>query len=587
MTRKSDRLYDALIKVETGAVRKDDKRCLRVGLVYPNAYAMGMSNLGFQTVYGLLNRIPGVACERVFLLNPPPPEQAVVTMETGRRLSGMDMIAFSISYENDYLHILTILDQAGLPLLSEDRTETYPLVIAGGVACSINPEPVAPFMDGIFIGEAEAGMDRIMAILQADLRHADRPALLARLARNVGGFYAPGLYTPSYFPDGRLKDVQAALGAPKTIRRVYAADVSDVATCTQVMAPNTAFDAFLVEVSRGCPHGCRFCAAGFVYRPPRFCSSETVLSAIDQGALVAERIGLVGAAVSDFPDIGAVCARAAEKGVCLSFSSLRADALSDDLLAAMKASGVKTATIAPDAGSERMRRVINKGLTKDQILDAAETLVSWGIPNLKLYFMVGLPTETDSDAEAVATLCKGVKERFLDASRKQGRIGTITVSVNPFTPKPFTPFQWASMSDAGTLKRRIRLIKTALKGMANIRFSAASPKMAQVQALLSRGNRRVSRMLMCAHANGGNWTRTFKEFQDAPEFYITRHRDRDERFPWEIIDNGVARSYLWNEYQRALSGKTSLPCDVGNCGRCGVCGREMPSERDPAFQNGR
>ncbi len=573
MTWKPDRSYEALLKAESGAIRKEGGARLRVALVYPNTYGMGMSNLGFQTVYGLLNRMAGIACERLFLPSPPLPDREVpLTLETGRRLRDVDVVAFSISFENDYLHILTLLERAGLNLLSEERTEADPLVLAGGVACTLNPEPIAPFMDGFLLGEAEVGLASLFGILTETLHAADRRSLLARLARTVPGFYAPRFYTPSYFPDGRLRDVEVARGIPETIPRPFVTDLSGLATCSEVLAPETAFDnTYLIEVSRGCPHGCRFCSAGYIYRPPRFRSADTIASCIDQGAARSSHIGLVGAAVSDFPGIGDICAKAPEKGVRLSFSSLRADGFTDTLLATLKGSGVKTATIAPDAGSERMRRVINKGLTEADILEATGTLVERSIPNLKLYFMVGLPTETEADVAAIVDLCKAIKERFLAASRDQGRIGTITVSVNPFVPKPFTPFQWGPMADIATLKKRIKGIRNGLKGVANLRISAASPRTAHVQGLLSRGDRRVARILMLAHENKGNWARTLKETPADPAFYTTRPRSESERFPWEIVDQGVDRSYLWGEYRRALSGRPSPPCAVGACTRCGVC----------------
>ncbi len=580
MTWKPDRSYDALRKAETGAIRKKGGPFLRVALVYPNAYPMGMANLGFQTVYGLLNRMDGVACERAFLPAPPLPENGdIITLETGRRLRDADVIAFSISFENDYLYLLAILRKGGLPLLSHDRTEAHPLVMAGGVACTLNPEPIAPFMDGFLLGEAEPGLSPLFDALAADLRTLDRPSLLARLARTVPGFYAPRFYTPSYFPDGRLQAVAASPGVPETVRRPFVADLSDMPTCSEVMAPDTTFDsAYLIEVGRGCPHGCRFCSAGYVYRPPRFRSTDTVRSCIEKGAALSRHIGLVGAAVSDFPEIGTICASSGPSAVRFSFSSLRADALTDDFLATLKKSGVKTATIAPDGGSQRMRRVINKGLTEAQILDAAETLVAAGIPNLKLYFMVGLPTETDADVAAIVDLCKAVKDRFLAASRDRGRIGRITVSVNPFVPKPVTPFQWAPMAAVTTLKHRMDIIQKGLKGVANLRINAGSPRTAHVQGLLSRGDRRVARLLIEAHLNGGNWAQTLKASPVPPDFYTTRPRSETECFPWEIIDHGVARDYLWREYERALSGSVTPPCSAEGCTRCGVC----PGEAETA-----
>jgi len=284
-----------------------------------------------------------------------------------------------------------------------------------------------------------------------------------------------------------------------------------------------------------------------------------------------DEIGLVGAAVSDLPDINKLCDQRFEKDVRISFSSLRADAISPELLSVLKKSNVKTATIAPDAGSERMRKVINKGITEEDILHAAENLVAEGMPNLKLYFMVGLPTETMDDVEAIVTLCKLIKHRFLKSSRARKRIGEITVSLHSFVPKPFTPFQWVAMDDMRSLKAKIKKIKHGLKRVANVRVHADIPRWAYIQALLSRGDRKVAQILSLANKNRGNWPKTLKASSVNPDFYVLRERSEDELLPWDFIDHGINKSFLKLEYKKAMQGKTSPPCPMESCNICGVC----------------
>jgi radical SAM superfamily enzyme YgiQ (UPF0313 family) len=284
------------------------------------------------------------------------------------------------------------------------------------------------------------------------------------------------------------------------------------------------------------------------------------------------RIGLVGAAVSDIPGLGLLCDQAREIGVQLSFSSLRADALTPDLVASMAQSRVKTATIAPDAGSERMRRVINKGITEFQILNATTALVSAGIPNLKLYFMVGLPTETIEDVEAIVTLCQKVKDAFLESSRVLGHIGEMTISVNAFIPKPATPFQWAAMDAMPLLKKKLAMIFRGLKHVPNVRVEANSFKEAAIQAFLSRGDRRASDILIRAVHNRGDWGKTFKETPGfSLAFYNQRQRSLNEVLPWDHIDNGVQKDFLEKEYLKAMEGKVSPPCPMSGCRLCGAC----------------
>ncbi|MFO7688422.1 MAG: radical SAM protein [Desulfobacterales bacterium] len=563
------------IAAEIGTIRKSGPHRLRVALVYPNRYSVGMSNLGFQVVYRLLNRIDGIICERAFLPDGKAlAEIRITSVESGRPLTDFDIIAFSVSFENDYPNILAVLATAGLPLQSRDRRDAHPLVIAGGVACFLNPEPLAPFIDCFLIGEAEVMLEGFCDCLQdcgfPGLR--DRRQLLGACARRVQGVYAPQFYRPVYGETGSLAAVELLADVPAKIDRTYLADLSQAPTCSVVVTPHTAFDrTFLIEVGRGCPHGCRFCSAGFVYRPPRYRPLSLLQACLQQGAAVTDRIGLVGAAVSDLPELKELCRRAGADDIRLSFSSLRADALDDELVAVLRRSRVKTATIAPDAGSERMRQVINKGIDEAAILKAAALLVDGGVPNIKLYFMIGLPTETADDVEAIVGLCKKIKHVFLSRSRGQKRIGEMTVSLSCFVPKPATPFQWAAMDDVSTLKKKIRTVKEGLRKVPNIRVHADVPRWAYVQALLSRGDRRVADLLILANKNRQNWPQSLKETPLNADFFVVRSRPLDEVLPWDFIDHGVKKSFLAGEYRKALAGQPSPACPMADCLRCGIC----------------
>ncbi|MBU0991652.1 MAG: radical SAM protein [Proteobacteria bacterium] len=555
---------------ETGAVKKDWRGRISVALVYPNSYYVGMSNLGFQAVYRMLNELDHVVCERAFLPDDPyGHDKEIYSLESNRTIRDFDIIAFSISFENDYINVLSILKKTGLPLLSNARGNSHPLIIAGGVTCFLNPEPIAPSIDCIFVGEAETILPRFFEQFDPRERRAD---MLKNMANAINGLYIPEFYHTNYNKDGTIKSFEPLTDVPGTIQRVYAKDLSAFSTCSQILSKDTSFNGtYLIETGRGCPHGCRFCSAGYIYRPPRFRSLETLQHTFKDGARLSQKIGLVGAAVSDLPCISDLCSLGEKNDITISFSSLRAEALTHDLVSALGKSRMKTATIAPDAGSEKMRNIINKGITEEDILHATQILVEAGIPNLKLYFMVGLPEETDEDVLAISELVKKIKARFLESSRVKKHIGTIHVSVNPFVPKPVTPFQWSQMEGVGSLKHKIKMIQNELKAVSNVNVTADSPKKTLVQGILSRGDRTVSTLLQEVLKDGGNWTKSKKKSCPYETFFALRERDRDEIFPWDFIDHHIQKQYLYQEYKKALQAKKTSPCDTDRCVKCGVC----------------
>ncbi len=558
--------------LETGTITKSWVGRTTIALVYPNLYSIGMSNLGFLSVYQLLNNFDDVVCERAFLQEAEQEGKSILSLESRRPLSEFDIIAFSVSFENDFLNMLSIIRNSGIPLQSNARGDSHPLLIAGGVACLLNPEPVADFIDCFLIGEGESLFGPFIKTFDNTLNRTNKETHLLGLAQHVPGVYVPRFYDVVYNNEGTLDVMTATNGLPDQVDRVYLNDLSEVPTCSSVVTPEAAFDSsWLIEVSRGCPHGCRFCSAGYIYRPPRFRSIDFLKKCFKDGADVSDKIGLVGTAISDHPDIGKMCSGFENETIRFSFSSLRADALTDDHIAVLQKSGVKTATIAPDAGSERMRTVINKGITAEDVFNATQKLVDAGIPNLRLYFMIGLPGETDADIDETIIFCKQIKEIFLESSRKKGRIGQITISINPFVPKALTPFQWTSMDTVKSLKKKITTIKNGLRKVSNMAIIAESPRGALVQALLSRGDRRVSSLLVQALEANNDWKPVIKSSKQALSLHVHRERPFDEVFPWDFIRHGVKKSFLEREYKRALQNKSSPPCPVTNCSVCGVC----------------
>ena len=556
-----------------------------VCVVYPNIYRLGMANLGYQAIFHIFDSHPAVDAERAFL---PDPEEwdaiqaggsKLLSFEHARPLSDFDILAFSIAFETDYLNLLGILRMAGIPLRRSERVgRNFPLIIAGGSAVFLNPEPIADFVDLFLIGEGEEMVPEFLARFLETRRDANRLTGLAE----VGGAYLPDYFHPDYHADGRLSEVSYSGPSKPTVTRRLIRDLDRFNTSSLILTDESVFgDMYLVEASRGCQWGCRFCAAGFMYRPIRYRSPEKIEAEALRGLEERKVIGLVGAEMASVPGVAQIAQKVADAGGRLSPSSLKADCISPELAAALGRNGARSVTVAPEAGSERMRKVINKNLTEDEILHAASMMMGEGVENLKLYFMIGLPEETEHDVLAIAHLTQKILERAREARQ---RVGHVTVSLNPFVPKPWTPFQWDPMEQPSGTKPKIAKLRSAL-GRLGAELDAESPREAYFQTLVSRGDRRVGGILERLDANGCEsageiWSELKRIRREAesgqgtlpnPEFYVTRRYGDDEVLPWDFIDHHIHKWFLLSERGKAHHEHQTKPCDVHRCTVCGAC----------------
>ena len=551
----------SVLEKERGVVRKPWGGKITICLLYPNAYRVGMSNLGFQTLYRILNADDDVVCERAFLPEPEDLEEyrnsqtPLFSLESQRSLSSFDFLAFSISFENDFLNVLTLLELAHIPSESRFRDGRYPVVIAGGVAVFLNPEPISEFFDLFILGEAEEVIGEFLTACRqtlSDRKKKEKDEFLKHLGR-VEGIYVPKFYRVTYAENGKIKAVDAEPGFPGKVKRRWVPELDPIPTQSILFTPDTEFkEMALVEVNRGCPRGCRFCAACFVYHPFRNRSLSSLESISKEALLKERRIGLTGTAVSDHPKLVSLCQTILSERGGISLSSLRVDAVSSSLVQCLKEAQDRTVAIAPEAGSERLRKMLKKGYSEEEILRSIGILVENGLSQIKCYFLIGLPSETDEDVKQILLLAKRIRHQILSNQKNREKRWRLVLSVNPFIPKPATPFQWVPMDEVGELKKKLRIIQKGVQGERGVEMIHDLPKWAYIQALLSRGDRRVGKILTTTHRLRGDWRQALRETSINADFYIYRKRDLDEIFPWDFIDHGISKEQLKEEYFKAM-----------------------------------
>ncbi len=561
---REERHRDVLAK-EVGYIRKPHGGRLRVALAFPNTYFVGMSNLGFQTVYRLFNDLDDVVCERVCL--PGRQElaarlaggQPLRTIESDTLVRDFDVLAFSVSFEWDYTNVVSMLRLAGIPVRAEARTAHDPLVVIGGAVTFVNPEPLAPFADAIAAGEGEELVPSLMAAIRDG---ADRDDLLRRLAA-ARGFYVPSFYDVEYGGDGTIAAVRPrpGTGAPAVVKKaaVRSTDRMDPPS-TRIFTPDTEFGSrFLIEVVRGCANLCRFCWAGYNYLPVRAFPADRILELAREARAHSAKAGLVSIALCDHPEIERILAGLIEMGYSISPASLRLDDLTPAIVGMLHQSGERSITIAPETGSDRLRRVINKTVTNSEIAEKAELIFAHGIENLKLYYMIGLPTEDDEDLASIRDLTASLRDAMLRHARPRGRLGRIVASVNPLIPKPGTAYQWLPMEDPALTDRKAKRLRSLVADLDNVYFNIKSERHSYYQALLSLGDRRVAPAIEAAERNGGNWRAAVAETGIDADFYIFRDRSADATLPWDIIDGGMKSQFFRAEFDKGLREEWTLP----------------------------
>lgn len=560
MSRRYERYLTELCGEEINLTKGGGDGGLSVCVVYPNRYRVAMSNLGFLSVYRVAREAFGVSAERATL---PDPEheaeiqrsgRSVLTIESRRPLRQFDALLFSISFENDFINILKILKLSNIPLRSEERGEGFPVVAAGGAAVMINPETVSPFVDFFALGDGEELAQEILSILSDSKRKgAPKDEIIDEIS-TVPGVYVPRRFEVKYDRKGRVESFKNIAGGGDKIIVRKLKELSPGKFSSSIVTPNAEFsNMFLVEMGRGCPFSCAFCIADSVYAPVRMRGGGEILEEIGIGLEITGKGGLLGPAVSSHPDLAAVLERIRELKGSVGIPSIRGELLTDDQIRCLNDLGVKTITVAPEAGNERLRRLLGKKIGDDRFFDLVERSVAAGIFNIRLYFLMGIPGETDDDVSSVAEFAKRVRHMVVSTTKGTGKAGRVTVSITPLVPKPHTPLMWMGMEEPNVLGGKIKKITKILKKAGGITVVSEPPNWSYVQALLARGDRRVAGIVEGALLRGEDWKGAMRESAVNPDFYVLRERDTDEIFPWDFIDYGIDRKGLYGRYLKIRS----------------------------------
>lgn len=580
---------------EPGSVVKDWASCgVSFAFCFPDTYEIGMSHLGMKILYSLINSIDYALCERVFA--PAPDMESVLrekgiplfSLETRTQVSRFDIVGFTLQYELSYTNILNMLDLSGIGLRAAERKDAYPLIIAGGPCCC-NPEPVADFFDIFVLGEGEeVTLELLEAVKEHKKKGTDKPAMLKALSQ-IPGVYVPKLYDVSYKEDGAVCAVKPKDGAPKKVKKRVIKDLDSVFYPENFAVPfvETVHDRAVQEIFRGCIRGCRFCQAGFIYRPVREKSVDTIEKQSRKlcGATGYDELSLMSLSSSDYTKITELLERllswTADENINIALPSLRIDGFSQELM--QKLSLIRRAglTFAPEAGTQRLRDVINKNITDEDILNTVRKAFSGGWNTVKLYFMLGLPTETDADIEGIARLSQDiVNEFYKNPDKPKGKGVTVTISASSFVPKPFTPFQWEAQGDAQSFLRKQKLLRECISTK-KISLSVHNTGMSLIEAVLARGDRKICAVLEQAYKSGckfdswgekfdlQKWIKAFEKTGLDPEFYANRARSYDEKLPWDHLDFGIDKDFLIRESEAARAAKTTPNCRV-KCAGCGA-----------------
>lgn len=549
----------------------------KFALVYPSTYQLGMSSLGIQVIHATLNKRNDTSCERVFI-----PESKYLaelikkktplfSMETQRPLNAFDMIGFSISFESDYINVPRALTLGNIPPLAEERTEWDPLVIAGGINISYNPEPLADFIDIFVVGEAEHTIHELMDDFQEwRLSKSTKQEFLREIGSKTG-FYVPSFYDVTYQEDGKVKQVLPKQGIPAKITASAVPKLDSVPTCTHIHTPNTEFsNAHLIEIVRGCGRQCRFCVADYARRWPRHRSVENTLALAEKARGITDRIGLVGASISDHPQINQIASGLVDRGFRISCASLRAETVEAPLLDALADSEQGTITIAPEVATENLQKVVNKAIPRERLYYVFEEAIKRNILNLRLYFLIGVPYETPSDVTAIADMAKEMRSILLPHAKKTGKIGRISFTISPMVPKPHTPFQWVPMEPPKTIAKKLDYLKREINSLGSIKVSSASARMAHQEAVMARGDRRLGKVILDL-SRGASWNNAFRSNGLAPDFYALRQREFNEINPWDHLDLNVKPQFLQLEFNKHEKGFMTSACDTAVCKKCGAC----------------